>query len=94
MLDKNSSEETRKKMFDSIITDLLAVFVTALNNNFEIKPSNYVALVLNLLPKEHQIDNANLYNRIMMICNYVSGMPDAYAIRIQKKNNGKYYISI
>lgn len=85
MLDKNSSEETRKKMFDSIITDLLAVFVTALNNNFEIKPSNYVALVLNLLPKEHQIENTNLYNRIMMICNYVSGVSDVYAIRIHKK---------
>jgi dGTPase len=43
-----------------IIADLLAVFVTALNNNFEEKPSNYDTLVLNLLPEEHQRENTNL----------------------------------
>jgi len=71
-----------------IIADLLAVFVTALNNNFEEKPSNYDTLVLNLLPEEHQIENTNLYNRIMMICSYVAGMSDGYAIRMHKKLMG------
>ena len=71
-----------------IIADLLAVFVTALNNNFEGKASNYDTLVLNLLPEEHQMDNTNLYNRIMMICSYVAGMSDGYAIRMHKKLMG------
>ena len=71
-----------------IIADLLAVFVTALNNNFEGKASNYDTLVLNLLPEEHQIENTNLYNRIMMICSYVAGMSDGYAIRMHKKLMG------
>ena len=71
-----------------IIADLLAVFVTALNNNFEGKASNYDTLVLNLLPEEHQIENTNLYNRIMMICSYVAGMSDGYAIRMHKKIMG------
>ncbi len=71
-----------------IIADLLAVFVTALNNNFEGKASNYDTLVLNLLPEEHQIENTNLYNRIMMICSYVVGMSDGYAIRMHKKLMG------
>ena len=71
-----------------IIADLLSVFVTALNNNFEGKASNYDTLVLNLLPEEHQMDNTNLYNRIMMICSYVAGMSDGYAIRMHKKLMG------
>ena len=71
-----------------IIADLLAVFVTALNNNFEGKASNYDTLVLNLLPEEYQIENTNLYNRIMMICSYVAGMSDGYAIRMHKKLMG------
>jgi dGTPase len=71
-----------------IIADLLGVFVTALNNNFEGKASNYDILVLNLLPEEHQIENTSLYKRIMMICSYVAGMSDGYAIRMHKKLMG------
>ncbi|PQJ77362.1 deoxyguanosinetriphosphate triphosphohydrolase [Polaribacter glomeratus] len=71
-----------------IIADLLDVFVTALNNKFDGNDSNYDALVLNLLPEEYQIESTNLYNRIMMICSYVAGMSDSYAIRMHKKLMG------
>ncbi|WP_159950092.1 deoxyguanosinetriphosphate triphosphohydrolase [Polaribacter septentrionalilitoris] len=71
-----------------IIADLLDVFVTALNNKFDGTQSNFDKLVLNLLPKEYQVETDNLYNRIMQICSYVSRMSDSYAIRMHKKLTG------
>jgi dGTPase len=71
-----------------IIADLLDVFVSSLNNKFDGTSSNYDKLVLNLLPEEYQIENANLYKRIMLICSYVAGMSDSYAIRMHKKLTG------
>ena len=71
-----------------IIADLLDVFVTALNNTFDGNPSNFDKLVLNLLPEEYKIENANLYDRIMQVCSYVSGISDSYAISIHKKLTG------
>jgi dGTPase len=71
-----------------IIGDLLDVFVSSLNNKFDGTSSNYDMLVLNLLPEEYQIENASLYKRIMLICSYVAGMSDSYAIRMHKKLTG------
>jgi len=44
--------------------------------------------VLNLIPEEYKTETNNLYNRIMLICSYVSGMSDSYAIRMYKKLSG------
>ena len=71
-----------------IIADLLDVFVSAVNNKFDRNHSNYDQLILNLLPKEYQSEDTNLYNRIMQICSYVSRMSDSYAIRVHKKLTG------
>lgn len=71
-----------------IIADLLNIFVNALNNKFDGIASNYDKLVFNLLPEEYQLENGNLYNRIMLICSYVASMSDSYAIRTHKKLTG------
>jgi len=71
-----------------IIADLLDVFVTALNNRFNGTQSNFDKLVLQLLPKEYQVETDNLYKRIMQVCSYVSRMSDSYAIRMHKKLTG------
>ena len=71
-----------------IIADLLDVFVTALNNKFTGTQSNYDTLVLNLLPKEYQQEKEELYDRVMQICSYVSGLSDGFAIRLHKKLTG------
>lgn len=71
-----------------IIADLLDVFVTALNNKFKGNQSNYDALVLNLLPEEYQQEKENLYDRLMQISSYVSGLSDGFAIRLYKKIKG------
>ena len=85
----NSKEVVEKEVAGyKIIADLLDVFVTALNNKFDGNQSNYDKLVLNLLPEEYKTETNNLYNRIMLICNYVAGMSDSYAIRRYKKISG------
>ncbi|WP_237277629.1 deoxyguanosinetriphosphate triphosphohydrolase [Tenacibaculum ovolyticum] len=71
-----------------IIADLLDVFVTALNNKFTGTQSNYDTLVLNLLPKEYQQEKEELYDRVIQICSYVSGLSDGFAIRLHKKLTG------
>ena len=71
-----------------IIADILDVFVTALNNKFNNVASNYDLLVLNLLPEEYRHEKENLYDRLMLICSYVAGLSDGYAIRLHKKIAG------
>jgi len=71
-----------------IIADLLDVFVTALNNKFDGKPSNFDYLVLHLLPEEYKTETVQLYDRIMQVCSYVSRISDSYAIRVHKKLTG------
>ena len=71
-----------------IISDLLDVFITALNNYHKGSSSNYDHLLLNLLPSEFKVDSNSSYERIMSICSYISRMSDSYAIRIHKKISG------
>ncbi len=85
----NSKEVIEKEVAGyRIIADLLDVFVNALNNKFTDSQSNFDNLVLNLLPKEYQIETNNLYQRIMQVSSYVSRMSDGYAIRLHKKLTG------
>lgn len=71
-----------------IIADLLDVFVTALNNKFDNKASNYDTLVLNLIPEQYKQEKESLYDRIMQISSYIASLSDGYAIRLQKKIKG------
>ena len=71
-----------------IIADLLDVFINALNNQHVGIASNFDSLILKLLPQEYQIKSTSLYERIMSICSYVSGMSDGFAIRLYKKLTG------
>ena len=85
----NSNEVVEKEIAGyRIIADLLAVFVTALNNKFDGNQSNFDKLVLNLLPEEYQSTTHSLYNRILQVCSYVSRISDSYAIRLHKKLTG------
>ena len=67
-----------------IIADLLDAFVNALNRSYTGQASNYDTLVLNMLPKEYQTQHKQLYTRIMLICSYVAGISDSYAIKLHK----------
>ena len=74
-----------------IIADLLDVFITAIQNKFENRMSNYDKLVLNLLPEEYTSSSESCYDRIMSICSFVSKMSDGYAIKLQRKISGNTF---
>ena len=74
-----------------IIGDLLDVFTTAINNNFENNNSNYDNLLVNLMPEEYVSQSVSQYDRIMAVCTFVSRMSDSYAIRLRRKIFGNIF---
>ncbi len=71
-----------------ILADLLDVFITAINNSFDGKASNYDKLLMNLLPAKYQNLNDHLYVRILAVCSFIAGMSDGAAILLHKKIKG------
>ncbi len=74
-----------------IIGDLLDVFITATNNNYNNNTSNYDNLLVNLMPQEFVCESDSQYDRIMAVCTYVSRMSDSYAIRLRRKIFGNIF---
>ncbi|MBV1888077.1 MAG: dGTPase, partial [Urechidicola sp.] len=74
-----------------VLSDLLDVFISAINNTFEGTASNYDKLVLQLLPENYQQQKENLYDRISIACSFISIMSDSYAILIHKKIKGEVF---
>ncbi|MDO5979280.1 deoxyguanosinetriphosphate triphosphohydrolase [Flavivirga spongiicola] len=71
-----------------ILSDLLDVFITAINNSHVNKASNYDKLILHLLPKNDVETQNSLYNRIFKACSFVSNMSDSNAILLFNKIRG------
>ena len=71
-----------------VIKNLLDVFITASNNTYNEKATNYDRLVIQLLPEKYQIQYNSLYRRLLNITNFVSSLSDSSAILLQKKLNG------
>ncbi|WP_242120779.1 deoxyguanosinetriphosphate triphosphohydrolase [Aestuariivivens sediminicola] len=71
-----------------VLSSLLEVFITALNNAHEDRASNYDNLILSLLPDHYKKMNATLYERLLSVCSYVSIMSDSYAILLFNKIRG------
>ncbi|HHC80053.1 MAG TPA: dNTP triphosphohydrolase, partial [Flavobacteriia bacterium] len=71
-----------------ILADLLDVFITAINNSYEGRASNYDKLLLNLLPEKYQQIQDNVYHRILSVCSFIAGMSDGAAILLHKKIKG------
>ncbi|MCK5815399.1 MAG: deoxyguanosinetriphosphate triphosphohydrolase [Flavobacteriaceae bacterium] len=72
-----------------VLSDLLDVFITAMNNNYENIASNYDQLIIQLLPEKLRNPDEKLYNRIFAVCSFVSSMSDGYAIQLNKKIKGE-----
>jgi len=68
-----------------ILTKLLDVFITAVNNEFDNNATGIDRLVLELLPDEYKLTKETLYNRVMAVCSYIAGMSDRYAILLHEK---------
>jgi len=67
-----------------IIQTLLDKFITAFNNKFEGRMSNYDNLVLKMLPEKHHLEKENLYERLLHICHFVSMLTDGNALLIYR----------
>ena len=74
-----------------VLSDLLDVFISAINNSYNGSASNYDKLVLRLLPENYQIIKDNLYDRIFIACSFISIMSDSYAILLHKKIKGEVF---
>ena len=72
-----------------IIQTLLDKFITAFNNKFEGKASNYDSLILKMLPEKFIEDKDDLYKRLLHICHYVSLLTDGNALKLYETINGK-----
>ncbi|RZJ55809.1 MAG: deoxyguanosinetriphosphate triphosphohydrolase [Flavobacterium sp.] len=72
-----------------IIQTLLDKFITAFNNKYEGKASNYDKLLLKMLPEKHHLEKTDLYSRLLHICHYVSLLTDGNALELFEMINGR-----
>lgn len=63
-----------------VINNLLDAFITAYNNSFDGKATNYDKLLLEVLPEKHRMEKESLYERLLHICHFVSMLTDGKAI--------------
>ena len=67
-----------------IINNLLDKFITAYNNNYEDKATNYDKLLLKILPEKHHLEKETLYERLLHICHFISMLTDGKAVQLNK----------
>jgi len=67
-----------------IINNLLDKFITAYNNNYEGKATNYDKLLLKILPEKHHLEKENLYDRLLHICHFISMLTDGKAVQLNQ----------
>src|SRR6187551_1540035 len=72
-----------------IINTLLDKFITAYNNKFDGKATNYDNLLLKILPERHHQEKKNLYGRLLHICHFISLLTDGNALEIFETLNGR-----
>ena len=76
-------EVTEKELSGyQIINNLLDKFITAFNNSFENKASNYDQLILKILPEKYRVNEPVLYNRLLLMCQFISMLTDSKAHQI------------
>jgi dGTPase len=67
-----------------IINNLLDKFITAYNNKYDGKLTNFDSLLLKILPEKHHVEKDNLYDRLLHICHFVSMLTDGNALLYNK----------
>jgi len=65
-----------------VIQTLLDGFCKAINNKENGISSNYDELLLELLPERFQVQKQNLYERLLLICHFVSLLTDGKAVEL------------
>lgn len=70
-----------------ILSTLLDVFTTAVENEHHGKTSHYDRLILKRLP-EYAVNDSSLYNTVIDSCSYIAGMTDGKALMTFNTING------
>ena len=68
-----------------VLTTLLEVFTTAVNNKYEGKETGFDQLILQLIPTEYNLIKDDLYERLLGVCSFISSMSDRNAIVLYQK---------
>ncbi len=63
-----------------IINNLLDKFITAFNNKYDDKATNFDLLLLEILPEKYNVEKETLYERLLHICHFVSMLTDGNAL--------------
>jgi dGTPase len=63
---------------------LLDKFITAYNNHFDGKATNYDKLLLQILPEKYFLEKENLYERLLLMSHFVSMLTDGKALLYNK----------
>lgn len=74
-----------------ILSDLLDVFIIAINNSYNNNTSNYDKLIMKILPENFHYNKETLYDRIFSICSFISTISDGYATLLHKKIKGEIF---
>lgn len=67
-----------------IINNLLDKFITAYNNTYDGKATNYDKLLMKILPEKHHLEKVSLYERLLHICHFISMLTDGKAVELNK----------
>jgi dGTPase len=67
-----------------IINNLLDKFITAYNNTYDGKSTNYDKLLMKILPEKHHLEKESLYERLLHICHFISMLTDGKAVELNK----------
>lgn len=67
-----------------IIGFLLDTFITAIENT----DAEYSKLILSRIPEQFETNSSKLYDRILSVLDFVSGMTDVYALDLYRKITG------
>ena len=71
-----------------ILTGLMDTFCQSLLNAHLRRDSRRDHMILALLPARYSRYNSTLYQRLLGVCDYISGMTDSYAVSLYKKLTG------
>lgn len=71
-----------------VLTGLMDIFCQSLLNEQQKRISRRDRMILALLPNRYLRYNQSLYQRLLGVCDYISGMTDSYAVSLYKKLTG------
>jgi len=71
-----------------VINVLLKTYTQAVYKNSKNELTHYQELILKVLPETLSLDNDNVYENLMAVCNYISKLSDSNAISAYKRIQG------